>query len=204
MLDIARGYTEPADRENPHKIPKDIAPQYLAMSRPMFDRMVRPTLERHWYNTDTDHLGRECWTRKALQDWLEAYKAKHGRVNPKYAAQRAQEAAERAAADKARRESEFAADREAWRQSRRAVWTFHANKRRAAKLQRTPPWVDMEAIRALYDEASRLTRTTGVPHHVDHEIPLQGTLVSGLHVHTNMRVIPASENVRKYNFFEVE
>ena len=76
--------------------------------------------------------------------------------------------------------------------------------RRAAKLQRTPAWADVTAIRALHEEANRLTRVTGVPHEVDHILPLRGRLVSGLHVHTNMRVIPARENARKGNSYEVD
>lgn len=90
------------------------------------------------------------------------------------------------------------------RRRRAAMILFHANKRRAAKLQRTPPWADMDAMRELYAEAKRLEYETGKPHHVDHVIPLQGKLVSGLHVHTNMQVIPASENNRKHNKYEVE
>lgn len=70
-------------------------------------------------------------------------------------------------------------------------------------MRRTPAWANQEAIRAIYDLAHRLTDETGVPHHVDHEIPLQGELVSGLHVENNLRVIPATENIRKRNKFEV-
>lgn len=74
---------------------------------------------------------------------------------------------------------------------------LYRKKLRAA----TPPWADREAIRALYRKAKRLTRETGVKHTVDHIIPLKGETVCGLHVHTNMRVIPHSENMRKGNFF---
>ena len=48
-------------------------------------------------------------------------------------------------------------------------------------------------------QAQRLTQETGISHHVDHVIPLQGRLVSGLHVHTNMQIITGSENSRKWN-----
>jgi len=79
----------------------------------------------------------------------------------------------------------------------------HAAKRRSLKLQRTPAWADTQAIEAVYQEARRLSTATGIPHHVDHEIPLQGRLVSGLHVHQNLQVLTGPENSRKSNHFEV-
>lgn len=89
------------------------------------------------------------------------------------------------------------------RMERTALVRYHANKRRAAKLQRTPPWADLDAMRAVYAEANRLTQETGIPHHVDHIVPLQGRLVSGLHVHNNLQILTGSENSKKRNHFEV-
>ena len=88
------------------------------------------------------------------------------------------------------------------KEARRALVAYHANKRRAARVQQTPKWADDSAMRFLYLEASRLSRETGVQHHVDHVIPLQGDNVSGLHTPENMRVIPAAENIRKSNKFD--
>lgn len=76
--------------------------------------------------------------------------------------------------------------------------------RRSAKLQRTAAWADKEAMKAIYARARQLTTETGIVHHVDHDIPLLGKLVSGLHVETNLRIITGSENCRKNNRFEVE
>lgn len=79
----------------------------------------------------------------------------------------------------------------------------HAAKRRAFKLQRTPSWADMEAIKVIYRQARMLSTGTGVPHHVDHKVPLQGKQVSGLHVHQNLQILTGSENSKKSNRFEV-
>jgi len=72
-------------------------------------------------------------------------------------------------------------------------------RRRAAKLKATPPWVDHDTITAVYIEAAKLTLETGIPHDVDHIVPLQGKTVCGLHVPWNLRAIPAHENRRKSN-----
>ncbi|MGH7088389.1 MAG: hypothetical protein ACREE4_23275 [Stellaceae bacterium] len=44
-----------------------------------------------------------------------------------------------------------------------------------------------------------LTETTGIIHEVDHIVPLHGRTVSGLHVETNLQVIPKSVNRQKSN-----
>lgn len=72
-----------------------------------------------------------------------------------------------------------------------------AMRRKAAK-QATPPWADREAIRSIYIEAGKL-RAQGEDVHVDHIYPLQGKTMCGLHIASNLQIIPAKENLMKYN-----
>lgn len=77
-------------------------------------------------------------------------------------------------------------------------------KRKATILQRTPAWdPNTHLIIAKYQLAAMLTKASGIEHHVDHIIPLQGKKVSGLHTFANLRVIPGSDNVKKSNSFTV-
>lgn len=69
-------------------------------------------------------------------------------------------------------------------------------RRHAAKLQATPPWVDLKEIEAIYIEAARLGLT------VDHEVPLQGKGVRGLHVPWNLQLLTQSANSSKGNSWE--
>ena len=94
----------------------------------------------------------------------------------------------------------------AWKLRNKAHVRTKAAARRALKLQRTPAWLteeDLAAIKAKYVEAAEKTRTTGVPWHVDHIVPLQGKNVCGLHVPWNLQVILGRENMRKGNRHEV-
>jgi len=78
--------------------------------------------------------------------------------------------------------------------------------RRALKIQRTPAWlteIDKERIENEYQLAALQTKITGKPWHVDHIIPLQGELVSGLHVPSNLMAMLGSKNISKHNNFEV-
>jgi hypothetical protein len=88
-----------------------------------------------------------------------------------------------------KRANQYAKDHPDWK---RAVTA----KRRAQKLKAIPPWADMKKIQAFYTEAKKAGLV------VDHIIPLQGKLVSGLHVETNLQLLTASENSKKHNKFD--
>lgn len=88
--------------------------------------------------------------------------------------------------------------REAYYEANKHKWTANENRRRAIRLKATPPWVDYEKIAEVYREAYE-QRAMGLDVHVDHIVPLRGKLVCGLHVHTNLQIISARENLSKGN-----
>lgn len=67
-------------------------------------------------------------------------------------------------------------------------------KYRSSKLDRTPKWADLDLIKKFYDDC---------PHgyQVDHIIPLNGELVSGLHVLNNLQYLLKEDNLKKSNKF---
>lgn len=78
-------------------------------------------------------------------------------------------------------------------------WT---RKRQALKIQATPRWLssnDHKLMNNFYVEAARLTKETGIPHHVDHIFPLQGENICGFHVPWNLQILTAEENIKKGN-----
>lgn len=89
-----------------------------------------------------------------------------------------------------------------WRARNLPAKAAEAARRRASILQRTPKWLtqeDFSAMRLIYELAKGMTQATGVPHHVDHILPLRGDFVSGLHVPSNLQILTAFENVQKNN-----
>ena len=76
--------------------------------------------------------------------------------------------------------------------------------RRARKINAFPKWADKGEIKKIYTSAKHISKLTGEIHHVDHEIPLNGKNVCGLHVHANLKIIPAKDNLKKSNKFEAE
>lgn len=65
-------------------------------------------------------------------------------------------------------------------------------EQQAKRLKRVPLWSEKELISAFYENCPD-------GYHVDHILPLQGKLVSGLHVFGNLQYLPAKENQSKGN-----
>jgi hypothetical protein len=93
-----------------------------------------------------------------------------------------------------------------YRNLNKARYAFLCQKRKIDLLQRTPKWLtqdDFWVMREAYELAALRTKMFGFSWHVDHDIPLRGKRVSGLHTPNNLRVVPATVNQAKTNKFEV-
>lgn len=79
--------------------------------------------------------------------------------------------------------------------------------RTLSKKQRTPKWLTLDDIwimKQAYELAVLRTYMFGFKWHVDHILPLNGELVSGLHVPANLQVLPGRVNIQKRNKYEVQ
>lgn len=89
-----------------------------------------------------------------------------------------------------------------YRQNNKDKVNADCSKRRAKKLNATPSWLTKEhyrEMRAIYSLAKELQWLSNETLEVDHEIPLQGEIVCGLHVPWNLQILPKSINCRKHN-----
>jgi hypothetical protein len=96
--------------------------------------------------------------------------------------------------------------KKAYKAKNKHIVNADASKRRAAKLNRTPTWLtefDLFKMQCFYSIAAMLSRNNQELWVVDHVIPLQGKLVSGLHVPSNLQLMRARSNESKGNKYEI-
>ena len=89
-----------------------------------------------------------------------------------------------------------------WHSENRDKVNAAAAKTRAKRIKRKPKWIKdvfIEEIKVWYKRARILNSFTGERWEVDHIIPLQGKMVSGLHVPWNLQLLTKSENSSKGN-----
>jgi hypothetical protein len=93
-----------------------------------------------------------------------------------------------------------------YRSKNKHITNANSAKRRAAQLNRTPKWLtefDLFKIQCMYKVVAMLTRVNKEPWVLDHIIPLQGKLVSGLHVPGNLQFMRARDNESKQHRYEI-
>lgn len=83
-----------------------------------------------------------------------------------------------------------------WRKENVGWCNAYSSFVRARRVSATPKWADLEMIAKIYAYAKHLD-CSGVKHHVDHIVPLQGKTVCGLHAENNLRVVVDIVNLRK-------
>lgn len=151
-----------------------------------------------WYEQNKDRVLERC---RQYRQSPEVLRRERERQAIRYAANRDQILASRRAYYAANPEAKAAFAKYAKEFYRNNVPLYAAKtaKRRSRKLCATPAWADPKAITAVYRLAAKLSECTGVKHVVDHIVPLQGRNVCGLHVATNLQVIPEKDNLRKFN-----
>ena len=89
-----------------------------------------------------------------------------------------------------------------WRKNNPDKVNFYNSTKRQRRLQRNK--TKDPRIKAVYSLAKRLTDCLQAEFQVDHIIPMQGKLVSGLHIFENLQVISAKENYKKNNSYMVK
>jgi 5-methylcytosine-specific restriction endonuclease McrA len=102
----------------------------------------------------------------------------------------------------ARPPEEKRAYRDTWKENNQEQVLADNKVRRRKHRQATPPWISRKQksdMRALYQAAIHMTKTTGERYVVDHIVPLRSDIVCGLHVPWNLRVITQEENLKKSN-----
>lgn len=101
-------------------------------------------------------------------------------------------------------EKEKAARREHY-QKNKSTYLFNYYKREDRLKEATPNWLTTEMlseIKEIYARRQEVSNVTGIEHHVDHVVPIQGIDVFGLHVPWNLQILTAEENLRKSNKYE--
>jgi len=134
-------------------------------------------------------IQRTCSWRKKRATYVRKKDRQRYRASPEKKLQRV----------RARRENNREYDREyakLYRERNPGKRNANSARYRCAKIQRTPKWADQEAIEFFYE-------CCPAGCHVDHIIPLQGAIVSGLHVASNLQWLSAAENCSKGNSYSL-
>lgn len=87
----------------------------------------------------------------------------------------------------------------------KSLYLMHSRTRKATIKRACPNCLnedDLKIITSIYVECKRISESTGVTHHVDHIVPLNGKNVCGLHVPCNLQILTAEENLKKGNRHE--
>lgn len=94
----------------------------------------------------------------------------------------------------------------AWQSENKDKANANKANNRSKRIKRFPAWLSKEQlleIQSFYKLASELSKRDSIMYHVDHIVPLNGRLVSGLHVPWNLQVLRWDDNISKNNKFVI-
>jgi hypothetical protein len=143
---------------------------------------------------------KQCFACLAI--WRQAHKAETNAKRKEYVKTNKELVAAQQKASKLKNKDKAKITQKVYRKANRPKLTALQVKREAAKKQRTPPWLTEQhykQIEMFYKAAADLTKEFGFQIDVDHIIPLQGKIVSGLHVPWNLQLLPHDQNMSKGN-----
>src|ERR1039458_7163776 len=127
--------------------------------------------------------GRSSWCKVCTNNT----NAKWRKKNPEYFAKWYQKNSKKAKAKakKWRLENpeQHAALGKQWRKDNPGKDPAYKQIRKAVKLRAIPKWADLKVIKKIYAKAAKLKKT------VDHIVPLQSKIVSGLHCEFNLQLL---------------
>jgi 5-methylcytosine-specific restriction endonuclease McrA len=97
--------------------------------------------------------------------------------------------------------------RKKWAEENVVIVRASTKARRRKHRLATPDWLTTEQfkqIRDIYERAISISKLTGIPHAVDHIIPLVHQDVCGLHVPWNLQILTREANATKSNVLPSE
>jgi hypothetical protein len=197
----AKGYREQ------HKA--EIYARSLAWRRANPDKVAEYSKTQYAKRKDIDLANNKRWRQEnpekelaRCQAWREANKEKYIAMCRNWYYSNTERISKLAAIWRDNNRARMSATARAYRQNNPGKVRAKKNLREIAKAQRTPTWLsplDLWMMEEIYILSELRTRLTGVQCNVDHIIPLRGKKVSGLHVPSNLQIIPAKLNFVKGN-----
>ena len=86
-----------------------------------------------------------------------------------------------------------------WMKANRDKCRATVARQKAARMAATPPDTIQKLVDGVYAIAARVSKCLGIPHDVDHIVPLA---LGGSHCHRNLQVLPARWNRRKQDRYD--
>lgn len=157
----------------------------------------------NWHRYQEADKAYRAENRERLRAQKREYQKKNSKTRTAYSVEWRRQNLERQRQTEARyreRNREACNDRiKAWKKANRDKVVLYSLVRGQCERQAIPPWADIAAVRAIYEQAAAMRRE-GHDVHVDHVVPLRSQLVCGLHWEGNLHIVPRIENLRKCNY----